>query len=81
MRLALPLGAASKKLREKQFTRHNQPRNGPENFHFAKFQPISPNDFSRKAATYYLTLLSKEENWKIPCQESSKFHIERKPAL
>lgn len=40
----------------------------------------SLNDFSRKTATYYLTLLAKYKDWKNPFQKSSKFHIKGKPA-
>lgn len=40
----------------------------------------SLNDFSRKIATYYLTLLAKYKDWKNPFQKSSKFHIKGKPA-
>ena len=40
----------------------------------------SLNDFSRKTATYYLTLLAKYKDWKNPSQKSSKFHIKEKPA-
>lgn len=65
---------------DRDFTRHNQTRNGPDDPHFATSQPISPNDFSRKAATYYLTLHRKNGGWKNPAR-SSKFHIKWGPAL
>lgn len=57
------------------------PHDGPNGFHVAKLQPNSPNDFSRKAAADYLTLLSKNKDWKNPHQKSSKFHIKKRPAL
>lgn len=65
-----------------ELTRHRQPCLGPDHIHFATFQLISPNDFSRKAVTYYLTLLlKKKDDWKNLCQKSSEFHIKRRPVL
>lgn len=48
-----------------EFPRHRQPCLGPDHTHFATFHLISPNDFSRKAVTYYLTLLKKKTTGKI----------------
>lgn len=57
------------------------PRDGPNGFHVAKLQPNTPNDFPRKAAADYLTLFSKNKDWKNPRQKGSKFHIKKRPAL